>query len=88
MCETWTLAVLTLITSVGGDLAVRVAAGDERQNLGLARGQSEDLLQALPRVGRLRGRRREIEPRALGEQLELAQQRLCSDAEPRRRALP
>ena len=79
MCETWTLAVLTLMTSVGGDLAVGVAAGDERQHLRLARRQAEDLLQALLARRATRVGRREIEPRALGEQLELAQQRLRSD---------
>ena len=48
---TWTLAVLTLMTSAVGDLAVGVAAGDEGQDLRLARRQAEDLLQALLRVG-------------------------------------
>src|SRR5581483_7458958 len=60
---------------LGGDLAVRVAAGDEAQHLGLAPGQAEQPLGtglAFERVGR----RRELETRALREQLELAQERL------------
>ena len=80
MCETWTLAVLTLMTSAVGDLAVRVAAGDERQNLRLARRQPEELLQALlRRPAESASGGVEIEPRALGEQLELAQQGPRSD---------
>ena len=67
---------------LGGDLAVGEPAGDERQHLGLARGSAR----AAPprRCSRLGSSRRrlEVEPRALGEQLELAQQR--PRAEPRR----
>src|SRR5262245_57529957 len=62
------------------DLAVRVATGDEGQDLRLARCQAESLLQASPSVGLLVLRGGEIEPRALGEQLELPQQRIRSDA--------
>jgi GNAT superfamily N-acetyltransferase len=46
-----------------GDLGVGVATGDEGQNLRLPRRQAEELPQALPSV-----RRRELQPRALGEQ--------------------
>ena len=53
------------------DLAVRVAAGDERQNLCFPRSQSENLLDALNLAVRPLDWRREIEPRALGEQLDL-----------------
>ena len=57
-----------------GDLAVGVAAGEEVQDLRLARGQAEDFLWAVLLFGE-RGRRgREVEPRALGEQLEFAEQ--------------
>jgi hypothetical protein len=61
------------------DLAVGVAAREEGQDLRLARREAEDLLKALLPVGRPCIRRRELEPRALGEQLELPGQRRCSD---------
>ena len=64
------------------DLAVGVAAGDESEDLRLARGEAEDVLQARLSVGRRGVQRCEIEPRALGEQLELAKEGLRSD--PRR----
>jgi hypothetical protein len=53
-----------------GTLTVGVAAGEEGQDLRLAWGQTEGLLQALPSLGWLGLRRRELEPRALGKQLE------------------
>ena len=53
------------------DLPIRVAPGDERQDFRFARGQPEDLLEAV--VSFVRLRRREIEASTLGEQLELAQ---------------
>jgi hypothetical protein len=62
-----------------GDLAVGVAAGEEGQDLRLARGEAEGLLQAPLPVGRPGLRRRQLEPRPLGEQLEPFGQGLCSD---------
>ena len=50
------------------DLAVGVAAGDQGQDLRLARREAEDLLEALLPFGRPGVRRRELQPRALGEQ--------------------
>jgi pimeloyl-ACP methyl ester carboxylesterase len=62
------------------DLAVGVATGDEGQDLHLARGQAEDLLQAPGSGGRSGVRRRlQVEPRALGEQPELLGQGLRAD---------
>jgi hypothetical protein len=61
------------------DLAVGVAAGDEGQDLRLARREAEDLPQALGPVGRPGVRRSELQPSALGEQLELPSQGRCSD---------
>ena len=63
----------------GGDLAVRVAAGDEPENLGLAWCQAESLLESPWCVWRFGLRWRQVEPRALGEQVEVAQQRMRSD---------
>jgi len=83
MWETCTPAVLTLMTRVAAisraDLAVGVATGDEGQDLRLPRRQAEELPQALRSVGRPSVRRRELQPRALGEQLELPGQGRCSD---------
>ena len=79
MCETCTPAVLTLITSVGGDLAVGEPAGDERQHFRLARREPEGLFEALRRVVWACLRWRQIEPRSLCKQLELVQQGLRSD---------
>ena len=78
MCETWTLAVFTLDHERVGDLPVGVAAGDEREHLGLPRRQAEGLLQESLSIGRRSVRRGEIEPRTLGEQLELPSKRLRS----------
>src|SRR5436305_3886225 len=58
-----------------GDLAVGVAAGEEVQHLRLTCRKAEDLLWAVLLLGKRGLRRREIEPRALGEQLDLAEQR-------------
>src|SRR5690242_3957128 len=58
-----------------GDLAVRVATGDQVQDLRLARGQAEDLPRAALCLGERGLRGREIEPRALGEQFDLPKQR-------------
>ena len=49
-----------------GDLAVSVAAGEEVQDLRLARGQAEDFLWAVLLFGERGLRGREIEPGALG----------------------
>ena len=69
------------------DLAVGVAAGDEGQDLRLARCEAEEL-KALLRVGRHSKRRCDLQPRALGEQLELRGQRLGSDPGRDRMRLP
>jgi hypothetical protein len=61
------------------DLAVGVATGEEIQDLRLPRGQAKDFLEALFSVGRPRVRRCELQPRALGEQLEPFSKGLCSD---------
>ena len=58
-----------------GDLTVRVAAGDEGEDLGLAGRETEVLLGAPLSTGCRLGRGGEIEPGALGEQFELAEQR-------------
>src|ERR1700750_3464386 len=58
-----------------GDLAVGVAAGEEVQDLRLARGQAEDFPWAVLLFGEGGRRGREFEPRALGEQFEFAEQR-------------
>ena len=78
MWETWTPAV-DADDQRGGDLAIGVAAGKEGQDIRLARGQAEDLLQGpfpgwRPVVGR-----GEVEPGALGEQLELGGQGAGAD---------
>jgi hypothetical protein len=62
------------------DLAVRVTTGDQRKHLGLARSQPEDLPHALRAIVRLRVGRCRLEPSALGQQLELSQQRLGADS--------
>jgi hypothetical protein len=57
-----------------GDLAVGVATGHEAEDLGLARRQPQQLLEPGTLVGRL-ARRCEIQPRALGEPLDLLPER-------------
>ena len=61
------------------DLAVGVAAGEEGQDLRLARGQAEDRPRCLLSFARLGFRRGEIEPGTLSKPLDLAEQRNCSD---------
>ena len=79
MWETCTLAVLTLMTSAAAISRLVRPRATSVEHLGLARRQPEELLQALRRVGGAGVRRRRIEPRSLGEQLELAQQGLRSE---------
>ncbi len=62
------------------DLAIGVAAGDEREDLRLTRCEPEDLLEVLRAMFQRDVGRREIEPRALGEQLELSGQGPRSDS--------
>ena len=79
MCETWTLAVLMLMTSASAISRLVWPRATRRQYLRLARRQPEDCSQVVLGASGARSGGSDRAGRA-GEQVELAQQRLRADA--------
>jgi hypothetical protein len=61
MCETWTLAVLRADDELGGDLPIRVAAGEQLEHFALACGESQRARLGRATVSILRSKADEVE---------------------------